>query len=69
MARDHYKIFVNASEELTLVVEPNDEKALESVFRTESFLLKMLIRKAVIELRLHKEGNEAQRCVAYSVAS
>jgi hypothetical protein len=69
IAKDHYEIFVNSSEELMIVAKLNDGKALESVFRTESFLLKMLIRKAVIELPLHKKGNVVQKCAAYSVAS
>jgi hypothetical protein len=69
IAKDHYKISVNSSEELVIGAKLNDGKALESVFRTESFFLKMLIRKAVIELRLHQEGNRVQRCAAYSVAS
>jgi hypothetical protein len=50
------------------VVELVDGKALEIVFRTKDFLLRMLIRRAVLELR-SLGSNEVWKCVAYSVAS
>jgi|GEM_PF-2534102 hypothetical protein len=50
------------------VVELVDGKTLETVFRTKNFLLKMLIRRAVLELR-SLGSNEVWKCVAYLVAS
>jgi hypothetical protein len=68
LARDHYKMFFNAPREFIIVAEPSDGKTLETILRTKEFSLKMLIRKAVIELR-SLGGSEVQRCAVYSVAS
>ena len=51
MARDHYKIFFNTPQEFVIVAGFSDGKTLETILRTKDFILKMLIRKALIELR------------------
>jgi len=53
-AEDHYKISFSTAREFMTVVEQVDGKTLETVFRTKNFLLKMLIRKAALELRSPK---------------
>lgn len=61
-------MFFNAPRQFVIVAEFSDGKTLETILRTKEFFLKMLIRKAVIELR-SLGGSEVQRCAAYSVVS
>jgi len=49
-----------------IVVEQADGKTLENIFRTKNLLLKMLIRKAFLELRSLR-CNEVWKCAAYLV--
>jgi len=53
--KNRYKLFVNTYQEtatLTSKTAQKHGKGNETVFRTENFLSKMLIRKTVIQLRL-----------------